>query len=51
MNCHNAARKIKAIQAEMEELREQEGNQDWNRWYELRSHLHEAYKEKKSYWC
>lgn len=50
LQCSNTTRKIQGIKNEMEALRVQEGNRDWDRWTELRIQLGEAYKEEEAYW-
>lgn len=46
----NSRKRIEALKLEMNELNSQEGQRDWQQWFKLRGHLHEAYKQEETYW-
>lgn len=43
----NATKEIQRIKGEMDRMKEEGGQRDWESWNYLRSKLHEAYKRKR----
>lgn len=46
----NSAVRIQKLKAEMEELRGQEGQRDWDRWYRIKEQLDNAYIDEELFW-